>query len=174
MTGTDRGGGIKQARREGVWIGRGRGCSAVAIHLGFVFRGNEAPETRQTQCFTYQMVSKNVQALVYSKHFKLRLFSTLLSCSVIYVNVIFSPQQAPPASPSGHEDWPFLREPWLKPKNIMDRAKRRPDHPEYDPRTLSVPDSFLAQQTPVRLHGRGGKGGCVLAGDDCVLCVGRG
>ena len=28
---------------------------------------------------------------------------------------------------------------FLKPDKIMDKAKRRPDHPDYDPGTLYVP-----------------------------------
>lgn len=39
--------------------------------------------------------------------------------------------------------------PWLKPEGIRDRDRRRPDHPDYNPRTLYVPEDFLNQQTPV-------------------------
>ncbi|XP_055373333.1 probable DNA mismatch repair protein Msh6 [Condylostylus longicornis] len=37
---------------------------------------------------------------------------------------------------------------FLKPDKIKDKKGRRPDHPEYDPKTLYVPESFLNQQTP--------------------------
>lgn len=40
---------------------------------------------------------------------------------------------------------------WLKPENIRDAKKRRPDHPEYDPTTLYVPESHLNDLTPVRI-----------------------
>lgn len=51
-----------------------------------------------------------------------------------------------------------MKETWLQPKNIMDRERCRADHPDYDPRTLYVPESFLAQQTPVRLYEGAGEG----------------
>jgi DNA mismatch repair protein MSH6 len=38
----------------------------------------------------------------------------------------------------GHTSLEFLR-----PENIRDKEKRRPDHPDYNPRSLHVPDSFL-------------------------------
>jgi DNA mismatch repair protein MSH6 len=38
---------------------------------------------------------------------------------------------------------------WLKPDKLMDANKRRPDHPDYDHRTLYVPDSFLNSKTKV-------------------------
>lgn len=37
---------------------------------------------------------------------------------------------------------------FLKPENVRDGAGRRPDHPDYDPRTLSVPAPFLRDCTP--------------------------
>lgn len=92
------------------------------------------------------------------------------------------PSQAPPAKPEGEEDWPFLREPWLKPDKITDRQRRRPDHPEYDPRTLYVPDLFLSQQTPVSTLRKLGNGwgrstrvsnvaGEVWQGCDCCVLI---
>lgn len=42
-----------------------------------------------------------------------------------------------------HEQYDFL-----KPETIRDFNKNRPNHPEYDSRTLFVPDSFLKTQTP--------------------------
>ena len=37
---------------------------------------------------------------------------------------------------------------FLYPDRIRDKMRRRPDEAEYDRRTLHVPESFLAQQTP--------------------------
>lgn len=34
------------------------------------------------------------------------------------------------------------RFPFLHPDRIRDAAKRRPDDPEYDPRTLHIPDTW--------------------------------
>lgn len=31
---------------------------------------------------------------------------------------------------------------FLRPDRIMDAAKRRPDHPDYDPRTLYIPPGW--------------------------------
>ena len=39
---------------------------------------------------------------------------------------------------------------WLKPENIMDKAKHKPDHPDYDPSSLYVPQSELVNMTPAR------------------------
>lgn len=47
---------------------------------------------------------------------------------------------------AGQHEHNFLD--WLA--NPRDAEGKRPDHPSYDPRTLRVPDSFLAKQTPVR------------------------
>ncbi|XP_044580012.1 probable DNA mismatch repair protein Msh6 isoform X2 [Cotesia glomerata] len=49
---------------------------------------------------------------------------------------------------SGAESWPHLKYPFLQPENILDAEKRRPDHPEYNPKTLYVPQEFLDKQTP--------------------------
>ncbi|KAF2367994.1 DNA mismatch repair protein MutS clamp [Trinorchestia longiramus] len=42
----------------------------------------------------------------------------------------------------------YTKPSFLLPENIKDAAGRRPDHPDYDCRTLYVPESFLNQQTP--------------------------
>ncbi len=39
---------------------------------------------------------------------------------------------------------------FLKPENIKDMNGHRPDHPDYNPKTLLVPKSFLDKLTPVR------------------------
>lgn len=44
--------------------------------------------------------------------------------------------------------WMHLSVDFLRPDKIKDASGRRPDHPEYDPRTLFVPESFLNSQTP--------------------------
>jgi DNA mismatch repair protein MSH6 len=46
-------------------------------------------------------------------------------------------------------NFPHLHYDFLQPGNIRDAQKRRPDDPEYDPKTLFVPESFLSKQTPV-------------------------
>ena len=43
-----------------------------------------------------------------------------------------------------------LTYPFLKPENIRDKSKHRPDHPDYDSGTLYVPDSFLEKCTPAQ------------------------
>lgn len=50
------------------------------------------------------------------------------------------------------EDWPHLKLDFLQPDKIMDKQKRRPDHPDYDNRTLYVPEEFKAKVTPVSLR----------------------
>ncbi len=45
----------------------------------------------------------------------------------------------------GHTSLDFLR-----PENIRDKERRRPEDPDYNPRTLHVPDSFLNNQTPAQ------------------------
>lgn len=45
--------------------------------------------------------------------------------------------------------WPHNTLDFLKPENIRDAEKRRPDHPEYDPSTLFVPTKYLDSLTPV-------------------------
>lgn len=46
-----------------------------------------------------------------------------------------------------HESFEFLQ-----PEKIRDINKHRPGHPDYDPRTLHIPESFLKQQTPGHLQ----------------------
>ena len=39
--------------------------------------------------------------------------------------------------------------PWFThPDVVMDAAERRPDHPDYDPSTLFIPDHDFKSQTP--------------------------
>jgi DNA mismatch repair protein MSH6 len=55
------------------------------------------------------------------------------------------PDQTGEGKVYGHTSLPFL-----KPENIRDKERRRPDDPDYNPRTLHVPDSFLRDQTPAQ------------------------
>lgn len=41
-----------------------------------------------------------------------------------------------------HHSWDFLH------KNRKDKSGRSPDHPDFNPRTISFPASFLKEQTP--------------------------
>ncbi len=44
--------------------------------------------------------------------------------------------------------WSHLSYPFLQPDRIKDASGRRPSHPEYDPRTVFVPEDFLRKQSP--------------------------
>lgn len=44
--------------------------------------------------------------------------------------------------------WPHLTYPFLQPDRIKDACGRRPNHPDYDPKTLFVPEDFLRKQSP--------------------------
>ncbi|KAI1725645.1 mutS domain V domain-containing protein [Ditylenchus destructor] len=46
--------------------------------------------------------------------------------------------------------WPHLSYTFLKPEKIRDANFRRPDDPDYNPRTLFVPEEFLKKQTPAQ------------------------
>ncbi|KAG5670949.1 hypothetical protein PVAND_001178 [Polypedilum vanderplanki] len=48
--------------------------------------------------------------------------------------------------------WAHEKLEFLKPENIRDANKNRPNHPDYDPRTLYVPPEFLKNQTPGHLQ----------------------
>ncbi|OQR93852.1 DNA mismatch repair protein Msh6 [Achlya hypogyna] len=41
-----------------------------------------------------------------------------------------------------HDSWPWLH------VDRRDKAGHRPDHPDYDPRTISIPNAFLKKETP--------------------------
>ena len=51
--------------------------------------------------------------------------------------------------PADERNFPHLHFEFLQPDRIRDAQKRNPDDPQYDPKTLYVPDSFLCKQTPV-------------------------
>lgn len=54
-----------------------------------------------------------------------------------------------PISDDGN--WTHCKLDWLRPEKIRDAMKRKPDDPDYDPRTLYVPPEFLKTQTPVTI-----------------------
>lgn len=59
------------------------------------------------------------------------------------------PQTAPKSAPVSTEgNWLHHKLEFLKPHKIRDINRNRPDHPDYDERTLYVPEEFLNKQTP--------------------------
>ncbi|CAG9855365.1 unnamed protein product [Phyllotreta striolata] len=61
---------------------------------------------------------------------------------------IIEEKEAPIEVKDIHSIWLHNRLEFLKPDKIMDINKRKPDHPEYDSRTLFVPEKFLSGLTP--------------------------
>lgn len=47
------------------------------------------------------------------------------------------------------EAWPHLRLDFLKPGKIRDAQRRSPSDPDYNPKTLFVPEEFKKNLTPV-------------------------
>lgn len=47
--------------------------------------------------------------------------------------------------------WAHNKLDFLKPENIQDKKRRRPDHPDYDSSTLYVPEKFLKSLSPVNI-----------------------
>jgi hypothetical protein len=45
--------------------------------------------------------------------------------------------------------WPHLRFDFLKPSKIRDAQRRSPADPDYNPKTLYVPEEFKKNLTPV-------------------------
>lgn len=58
--------------------------------------------------------------------------------------------EAPTGKASDTQSWPHLKYDFLQPGKIKDKQKRSSDHPDYDPKTVYVPQDFLNNQTPVR------------------------
>ncbi|XP_034233656.1 DNA mismatch repair protein Msh6-like [Thrips palmi] len=52
------------------------------------------------------------------------------------------------AGEGASNSWAHLKYEFLKPEKIRDANKHRPDHPDYNPRTLSVPEDFKKNLTP--------------------------
>lgn len=48
--------------------------------------------------------------------------------------------------------WPHQKLEFMKPDKIKDKKGRRPDHPDYDPSTLYVPQQFLDSLSPVSYY----------------------
>lgn len=48
------------------------------------------------------------------------------------------------------DSWPHLKLPFLQPDKIKDAKKRSKTDPNYDPKTLYVPEEFKEKLTPVR------------------------
>lgn len=44
--------------------------------------------------------------------------------------------------------WTHDKLEFLDPKNIRDRNRNRPDHPDYDPRTVYIPPDYFKDLTP--------------------------
>ncbi|XP_971522.4 probable DNA mismatch repair protein Msh6 [Tribolium castaneum] len=59
-----------------------------------------------------------------------------------------SAAKAAPIVSDLNTNWLHNRLDFLQPNKIRDVNKRRPDDPDYDPRTLYIPQSFLEKQTP--------------------------
>ncbi|CAH1976488.1 unnamed protein product [Acanthoscelides obtectus] len=58
------------------------------------------------------------------------------------------PATSQPIISDPNSSWAHNTLPFLKPEKIKDANRRKPSDPDYDPRTLFVPDSFLKDQTP--------------------------
>jgi DNA mismatch repair protein MSH6 len=57
--------------------------------------------------------------------------------------------EAKQAEPGSSESWPHLKLDFLKPNKIRDAKRRIPADPDYDPKTLFVPEEFKRNLTPV-------------------------
>ncbi len=55
---------------------------------------------------------------------------------------------------------------FLHPDRIMDAGKRRPGHPDYDPRTLTIPPTFFKASERLVM-----KEECLFVGAVCRRCV---
>lgn len=63
----------------------------------------------------------------------------------------FAQRLAPSGGSADGRNFPHMSLEFLQPGKIRDAQKRTKDDPDYDPRTLYLPESFLSKQTPVRL-----------------------
>ena len=62
---------------------------------------------------------------------------------------MFKQSSTPASALADERNFPHLHFEFLQLDRIRDAQKRSPDDPQYDPKTLYVPDSFLGKQTPV-------------------------
>ncbi|KAL7639850.1 UNVERIFIED_CONTAM: hypothetical protein RMT77_009263 [Armadillidium vulgare] len=60
----------------------------------------------------------------------------------------FSAGETPSKKPKEEGDWPHMNLAWLRPENIKDKEGHKASDPDYNPRTLYVPEDFLNKQTP--------------------------
>ncbi|KAB7498351.1 DNA mismatch repair protein Msh6 [Armadillidium nasatum] len=60
----------------------------------------------------------------------------------------FSAGETPSKKPKEEGDWPHMNLAWLRPENIKDKKGHKASDPDYNPRTLYVPEDFLNKQTP--------------------------
>lgn len=51
-----------------------------------------------------------------------------------------------------HDNWPHLKLEFLKPEKIKDIHKKPLSDPNYNPRTLYVPEDFKQSLTPVNIY----------------------
>ncbi|KAK6167624.1 hypothetical protein SNE40_021604 [Patella caerulea] len=61
---------------------------------------------------------------------------------------LFSAPDSTSESGIDSSSFPHLKHDFLQPENIRDIQGRKKSDPEYDPRTLKVPEDFLKKQTP--------------------------
>lgn len=63
---------------------------------------------------------------------------------------LFSAKDSTPSKPSqeAEGDWKHTKLDWLKPAGIRDIERKRPEDPEYNSKTLFVPDDFRNDQSP--------------------------
>ena len=71
--------------------------------------------------------------------------STKKRLSMFGAAAAIEPEETGEGKVYGHTSLPFLR-----PENIRDKERLRPEDPNYNPRTLHVPDSFLKDLTPAQ------------------------
>jgi hypothetical protein len=69
--------------------------------------------------------------------------------SDIYECHLLQNTEAKQSEAGSAESWPHLKLEFLKPNKIRDAKRRTPADPDYDPKTLHVPEEFKRNLTPV-------------------------
>lgn len=106
---------------------------------------SEEPRTIKRRCTTDQASSPSVSR----SHHVLNRSTKSTQNNVPPTPPIPKPTlQDAPVSPSNEKEHLHLSYKFLYPPDRRDIDKRKPDDPEYDERTLYVPESFLNSQTP--------------------------
>uniref|UniRef100_A0A8D8TRG5 DNA mismatch repair protein n=1 Tax=Cacopsylla melanoneura TaxID=428564 RepID=A0A8D8TRG5_9HEMI len=59
-----------------------------------------------------------------------------------------TPDPSPTSGVDGVQDWPHKHYKFLQPEHIMDADRKRPDDPNYNSKTVYVPQEFMKKQTP--------------------------